>query len=218
MAITTKESILKVLSAYNPWWKTGTVSPQMSKTYKRFAFHEAMKRLTDILFNLPLIVRVCGGSETTFLNQQPFFTVFVDCRILFSKRCFRNKPFSLLYLFIQLLGGSGIERNTFTVRVNNSCPIILNSFSYTSSVFRNYFLFSWHCDLLSLRRSNNTETEQLLMCPRFSVCHPSFFRLRLVCVFCYIFLESFFCKEDAAIWNVLNKGNSTRVSCGIKRC
>ena len=38
MAITTKESILKVLSAYNPWWKTGTVSPQMSKTYKRFAF------------------------------------------------------------------------------------------------------------------------------------------------------------------------------------
>ena len=47
MAITTKESILKALSAYNPWWKTGTVSPQMSKTYKRFAFHEAMKRLTD---------------------------------------------------------------------------------------------------------------------------------------------------------------------------
>lgn len=26
MAITTKESILKVLSAYNPWWKTGMVS------------------------------------------------------------------------------------------------------------------------------------------------------------------------------------------------
>ena len=47
MAITTKEAILKVLSAYNPWWKTGTISPQMSKTYKRFAFHEAMKRLAD---------------------------------------------------------------------------------------------------------------------------------------------------------------------------
>ena len=47
MAITTKEGILKVLSAYNPWWKTGTISPQMSKTYKRFAFHEAMRRLTD---------------------------------------------------------------------------------------------------------------------------------------------------------------------------
>lgn len=45
MAITSKEGILKVLTAYNPWWKTGAVNPKMSKTYKRFAFHEAMKRL-----------------------------------------------------------------------------------------------------------------------------------------------------------------------------
>jgi hypothetical protein len=45
MAITTKEGILKVLSAYNPWWRSGTVNPKMSKTYKRFAFYEAMKRL-----------------------------------------------------------------------------------------------------------------------------------------------------------------------------
>lgn len=50
MAITTKESILKVLSAYNPWWKTGVVNPKLTKTYKRFAFYEAMKRIdqTDI--------------------------------------------------------------------------------------------------------------------------------------------------------------------------
>lgn len=47
MAITSKESILKVLSAYNPWWKTGVVSPKMSKSYKRFAFHKAMKRLNE---------------------------------------------------------------------------------------------------------------------------------------------------------------------------
>ncbi len=45
MAITSKEGILKVLTAYNPWWKTGTMNPKMSKTYKRFAFYEAMKRL-----------------------------------------------------------------------------------------------------------------------------------------------------------------------------
>lgn len=45
MAITSKESILKVLTAYNPWWTTGTMSPKMSKIYKRFAFYEAMKRL-----------------------------------------------------------------------------------------------------------------------------------------------------------------------------
>ena len=47
MAITTKEGILKVLSAYNPWWKTGAVNPKLSKTYKRFAFYEAMKKLND---------------------------------------------------------------------------------------------------------------------------------------------------------------------------
>ena len=41
---------MKVLSAYNPWWKTGVVNPKMTKTYKRFAFYEAMKRIdqTDI--------------------------------------------------------------------------------------------------------------------------------------------------------------------------
>ena len=50
MAIISKENILKVLTAFNPWWKTGAVNPKMSKTYRRFAFHEAMKRLdqTDL--------------------------------------------------------------------------------------------------------------------------------------------------------------------------
>ena len=47
MAITSKDGILKVLTAYNPWWKTGVVNPKMTKTYKRFAFHEAMKRLNE---------------------------------------------------------------------------------------------------------------------------------------------------------------------------
>lgn len=42
MAIASKERILKVLSAYNPWWKTGVVNPKLTKTYKRFAFDEAM--------------------------------------------------------------------------------------------------------------------------------------------------------------------------------
>lgn len=45
MAIISKEQILKVLSAYNPWWKTGTINQTLTKTYKRFAFYEAMKRL-----------------------------------------------------------------------------------------------------------------------------------------------------------------------------
>lgn len=47
VAITTKENILKVLSAYNPWWKNGAMSTAFSKTYKRFAFYEAMKKLSN---------------------------------------------------------------------------------------------------------------------------------------------------------------------------
>lgn len=47
MAITSRDGILKVLSAYNPWWKTGVVNPMMTKSYKRFAFYEAMKRLKE---------------------------------------------------------------------------------------------------------------------------------------------------------------------------
>ena len=35
MAITSKDGILKVLTAYNPWWKTGMVNPKMTKNYKR---------------------------------------------------------------------------------------------------------------------------------------------------------------------------------------
>lgn len=47
MSITSKENILKVLAAYNPWWKSSVISPAFSKTYKRFAFYEAMKKLNN---------------------------------------------------------------------------------------------------------------------------------------------------------------------------
>ena len=45
MAIATKEQILKVLKAFNPWWVTGVVHPDFAKEYHRFAYFEAMKRL-----------------------------------------------------------------------------------------------------------------------------------------------------------------------------
>lgn len=50
MSITTKEQILKVLRSFNPWWMTGSVHPDFTKEYRRFAYHEAMKRLdqTDL--------------------------------------------------------------------------------------------------------------------------------------------------------------------------
>lgn len=46
MAIISKESLLKVLTSYNPWWKTGAVNPKLSKSYRRFAFYEAMNKLS----------------------------------------------------------------------------------------------------------------------------------------------------------------------------
>jgi len=45
VALITKEGILKVLTAFNPWWKTGAVHPGFTKQYHRFAYYEAMKRL-----------------------------------------------------------------------------------------------------------------------------------------------------------------------------
>ena len=50
MAIATKEQILKVLRAFNPWWMTGSIQQGFTKKYRRFAYHEAMKRLdqTDL--------------------------------------------------------------------------------------------------------------------------------------------------------------------------
>ena len=47
MAITTKEGILKVLSAFNPWWKTSLVNPEFVKNYRRFAFYETQKFLNQ---------------------------------------------------------------------------------------------------------------------------------------------------------------------------
>ncbi|MCH5303999.1 MAG: ATP-binding protein [Ruminococcus sp.] len=47
MALTTKEGILKVLNAYNPWWKTGTTNAALTKAYKRFAYYEAMSKLEN---------------------------------------------------------------------------------------------------------------------------------------------------------------------------
>ena len=47
MAIISKENLLKVLSSFNPWWKTGIVNPRLAKSYKRFSYYEAMQILQD---------------------------------------------------------------------------------------------------------------------------------------------------------------------------
>jgi len=46
MDMLSHENILKVLTAFNPWWKSGAVRPEFAKAYKRFAFYETLKILT----------------------------------------------------------------------------------------------------------------------------------------------------------------------------
>ncbi len=46
MGIITNENLLKVLTSFNPWWKTGLVNSKLSRTYKRFAYFNAMNRLS----------------------------------------------------------------------------------------------------------------------------------------------------------------------------
>ena len=46
MSLNSQENIIRVLAAFNPWWKSGAVRSEFSKTYKRFAFYETMKILS----------------------------------------------------------------------------------------------------------------------------------------------------------------------------
>jgi len=39
------ENVLKVLTAFNPWWRTGNMRPEFKRTYKRFAYFEALNHL-----------------------------------------------------------------------------------------------------------------------------------------------------------------------------
>lgn len=70
MPITTKEGILKVLTAFNPWWKTGAVHPDFAKEFRRFAYYETIKRLehTDIKRSIVLTGARRVG-KTTILYQ-----------------------------------------------------------------------------------------------------------------------------------------------------
>lgn len=70
MAITTKEKLLKVLSGYNPWWKTGDVSSVFSKSYKRFAFYEAMKKLENTAIRRTVVLTGTRRVGKTTIQYQ----------------------------------------------------------------------------------------------------------------------------------------------------
>ncbi len=70
MALTSNESILKVLSAYNPWWKTGMVNIKLSKSFKRFAYFEAMKRLNENVMRRSVILTGTRRVGKTTIQYQ----------------------------------------------------------------------------------------------------------------------------------------------------
>lgn len=70
MSITTKEQILKVLTAFNPWWKTRSVDQVFTKTYHRFAYHEALERLNQkTLRRLVVLTGARRVGKTTIQYQ-----------------------------------------------------------------------------------------------------------------------------------------------------
>ncbi len=70
MSIITRENILKVLVAYNPWWKTEAVSTKMSKSYKRFAYYEAMERLNNVSLRRSVVITGTRRVGKTTIQYQ----------------------------------------------------------------------------------------------------------------------------------------------------
>lgn len=75
MPITTKEQILKVLRAFNPWWATGMVHPSFLKEYRRFAFYDAMKRLEDTQIRRTVVLTGTRRVGKTTIQYQMIDTL-----------------------------------------------------------------------------------------------------------------------------------------------
>jgi predicted AAA+ superfamily ATPase len=70
MAIS-RESVLKALGAFNPWWRTGMIHPYFTKKYRRFAYHEAVKSMIGTVDDCEVTIMsgVRGAGKTTILYQ-----------------------------------------------------------------------------------------------------------------------------------------------------
>ncbi len=68
--ITSSENLLKVLTATNPWWRTGRLSESFAKPVKRFAYFEGMKILNhpDIR-RMVLLTGARRIGKTTIMYQ-----------------------------------------------------------------------------------------------------------------------------------------------------
>lgn len=70
MSIIKPENILKVLTGFNPWWKTGAVLPAFLKNYKRVSYYEAISKLSNESFRRNVVLSGARRvGKTTILYQ-----------------------------------------------------------------------------------------------------------------------------------------------------
>lgn len=70
MSIIKPENILKVLTGFNPWWKTGAVLPAFLKNYKRISYYEAIERLANEALRRNVVLSGARRvGKTTILYQ-----------------------------------------------------------------------------------------------------------------------------------------------------
>lgn len=70
MPLISQEAICKVLTAYNPWWKTGMIARGMSKSYRRFAFYDAMRRLSETTLRRTVVLTGARRVGKTTIQYQ----------------------------------------------------------------------------------------------------------------------------------------------------
>ncbi len=86
MSITNAENILKVLSAFNPWWRTGVLPKEFSRTYRRFAYYEALRHLDHETIRRSVILtgtRRVGKTTIQYQIIQSLLTQGIDPKRLF---------------------------------------------------------------------------------------------------------------------------------------
>ena len=75
MAIVTPDRILKILRAFNPWWTTGQVPQAFLRTYRRFAYDEAMKRLDQRAIRRTVVLTGARRVGKTTIEYQMIDTL-----------------------------------------------------------------------------------------------------------------------------------------------
>lgn len=70
MNLLSQENILNVLKAFNPWWISGSVRVEFAKSYKRFAFYEALKILTHKSIRRTIILTGARRVGKTTIQYQ----------------------------------------------------------------------------------------------------------------------------------------------------